>query len=425
MGEARRVILTAIGIRLLFASFFFHIWDIVAFQEALHQFISGGDVYAYVSQRTAELIKATGMGLHYEGYAYLPHVLYIFAPFYLAYLAMGGSPEPIKGVEGTFYILKMYLLPDVYAFLLFIKLPLILTDAAISYILYKWFGKKYGWAYALSPYAVFVTAFWGAFDGLVAVFLLLAVITELKRKHALAGFLYGVSLMKFYSGLAAIPFLRSAWRDGWRGLIKFLFGALVSQLPTLYYLVKEPASFLNATLFFHGSRIGGGVTPLNALQVLRNFTLSVQISEVASLIGIAAWVVVTYYVVRKDVRLPEAVILTIMSGLFLGKIVHVQYLLGILPLLLLVDLREAKFLSNLMLLFVVFNTGLVYFATPLMGLFPYPFWWWVLEIYRSAVWGAGVVGATLANMRLLLTFGVGTAFFLRVATYVMSKVGQS
>ncbi|MCD6323984.1 MAG: hypothetical protein J7L55_02605 [Desulfurococcales archaeon] len=423
MGEERKLVLAAIAVRILFAALFFHIWDVVAFQEALHQFFSGGNVYAFVAKKTEELVQATGMNLHYEGYAYLPHALYILAPFYLAYRALGGVPEPIKGVEGTFYILKMYLLPDVYLFLLFIKLPLILADAATSYLLYRWFGRKYGWAYALNPYVVFITAFWGAFDGLVAFFLFTAVVMELKERSTLSGFLYGVSLMKFYTGLAVIPLLYHAGKKGRDRLGKFITGVVISQAPTIYYFIKDPASFLTATVFFHGSRVGNGVTPLNVLQEIHNFAFSVRVSAVASLIALFAWGLVSYYVVKKDLSLPEAVVLTIMSGLFLGKIVHEQYLLGIFPLLLLSDYDKVKTLGNLMLLFAVFNTGLIYFATPVMGLLPYPLWNWVLSVYRAAVWGAGILGATLANLRLALTFAVGSAFFIRIATYVMNKVG--
>lgn len=137
-------------------------WDVL--QESLRLFVSGVNVYRYVYEESLRLQEATGLPTFYEGYAYVPHLLFVLLPFYAAYLAAGGDPAPIGGV-GVCGAAPSLRLPDVYLFLLLIKAPLVAADAAVVWTLHG-LSRRAAWAYAVSPYGIFITAVWGCSTGL-------------------------------------------------------------------------------------------------------------------------------------------------------------------------------------------------------------------------------------------------------------------
>ncbi|MDJ0270876.1 MAG: hypothetical protein NXY59_10160 [Aigarchaeota archaeon] len=208
---------------------------------------------------TRYLKAVTGLPLNYEGYAYLPHVMFIFLPFYMFYLTLGGSPLPIMGVHDPAHPFKVFFHPDVFTFLFFIKIPILIADVFIALTLYKHFDKRAAWFYVLAPYSVFVSSVWGMFDSMVALFLLTALLLK-KQRFPWAGLVYGLSLMKFYTIYAGIPILYGVWKQrGFKALASFIVGVALSQLPTLYFFVLNLRAFLGAALLFHSESFGGGV----------------------------------------------------------------------------------------------------------------------------------------------------------------------
>ncbi len=422
MDERAKLVLQALTIRLLLAPFFFHVWDINAVQEALNKFINGINIYSYVSNLSSHLSEVTGLQIHYEGFAYLPHVLYILSPFYVLYKSLGFDPSPIQGVTTPFYMLTLHLEPSIFAFLLTIKLPIILADAGVVLALYSYSDKKLAKLYAFDPYVIFITAIWGAFDALVGLSLLYSLIMLRKNKHFIAGLSYGLSLMKFYSAFAFIPLFMESLKKGSRNALSFIIGLLTSQIPTLYFLIISPNAFLNSTLFFHGSRVGEGLTPLNVLSSVQDLNFSTMASLLSSLVAITAWVFITQKTVRGEFPVENGVVLSIIAGLFMGKIVHEQYLLGIYPLMLLNNRDVAKRLSRIILAFAAVDTGLIYFTTPIVKILSGPVWDWMLSIYRTTLWRTTILGYFLSVTRLLLMFVLGTVFFLSVVEVITSKV---
>jgi len=422
VDERGKLVLQALGVRLLLAPFFFHVWDINAIQEALNKFINGINIYSYVTNLSSHLSQVTGLQIHYEGFAYLPHILYILSPFYLLYEALGFNQLPIQGITTPFYMLTLHLEPSIFAFLLAIKLPIILADVGVVLALYSYGDKKLARFYAFDPYVIFITAVWGAFDALVGLSLLYSLIMLRKNKHFIAGLSYGLSLMKFYSALAFIPLFMESLKKGSRNALSFIIGLLASQIPTLYFLIISPNAFLNSTLFFHGSRVGEGLTPLNVLSSLQDLNFSTAVSLLSSLVAITAWFFVTRKAVRGELPVEDGVVLSIMAGLFMGKIVHEQYLLGIYPLMLLNGRYAAKRLSQIILAFAAVDTGLIYFMTPIVKILSSSVWDWMLSIYRTTLWRTTILGYFLSVTRLLLMFVLGTVFFLNVVEIITSKV---
>ena len=421
MDEGGKIALQALSIRIALAPFFFHVWDINAIQEALNKFINGLNVYAYVNNLSQYLSEITGLHIRYEGFAYLPHVLYILSPSYLIYRALGFDPLPIQGVNSPFYMLSLHLGSSIFAFLLSIKLPAILADVGVVIILYNYAGERLARLYAFNPYVLFITAVWGAFDALVGLSLLFSLIMMRKGKHFISGLSYGLSLIKFYSALAFIPLLMQSLRRGGRNASSFILGLFISQIPTLYFFFMNPAAFLNSTIFFHGSRVSEGLTPLNVLSSVQDLNFNSLISLISTTVAITAWFFITVKIVRNELTLENGVLLSIMAGLFMGKVVHEQYLLGIYPILLLKDREIAKKLSQITLLFAAVDTGLVYFITPVVKLLPHTVWDWMLSIYRTTLWRTTALGYFLSVTRLLLMFFLGSVFFLSVVDVITSK----
>ena len=177
MEKTLRVALLAALLRLLVAPFLGHLWDIKTMQETVYYTLKGENVYTLVYTLSRRVSESTGQPLFYEGYAYLPHLALILAPFYIVYIALGGDPQPIRAsgviATGLVYEPQLYMSKDVFLFMTLIKMPMIVADSLIVYILGKR-DLRVAVVYALSPYAILITGAWGMFESLIALSLLLS-----------------------------------------------------------------------------------------------------------------------------------------------------------------------------------------------------------------------------------------------------------
>jgi len=367
-SEVLKLLLITVLVRVVFAPFFAHIWDVNTIQISLHQLLSGYNPYEYTYYMTQRLRSATGLPINFEGYSYMPHILFLFLPFYKAYLALGGNPLPIIGAKDPAHPLKVFFHPDVFLFLLFIKMPIILADVLIAFMLYRYFNRETAWFYALAPYSIFISSVWGMFDSLIALFLLLTVLLLKKHRHFLAGLTYGLSLMKFYTIFAVIPILYNVMRKGSKTILNFITGIVLSQIPTLYFFILNPKTFLGSTILFHSERFGGGVNPLNVLWTIQDLRFNVDISKCFNFAFLAIWCFVSLLTVIREIELEKSVVLTMLTGLFIGKITNEQYLLSIYPLLLLTDRDIANRLGIYVTIFGLLHASATYFALPIIGL---------------------------------------------------------
>jgi hypothetical protein len=412
MGEKTRIVLTTVIIRAAFAPFFAHIWDVNTLQIYSNYFVQGLNIYEDTFKKSLRLQNITGLPIFYEGYAYLPHAIMIFAPFYLAFLALGGNPLPILGVYDPAHPVKVCFLPDVYLFLLIIKLPMIIADALITLVLYK-HGKLYAWLYALSPYSIFISSVWGMFDSIVALFLLFAIMCLEAGKDIEAGISYGISLMKLYT-VYAFPVIAIAILRGrkLRSFLKFMFGLLMSQVPTFYYFLLDQKAFASSILLFHGTRFGGGMTPLNVLWCTFNLPFNVGVSRIVMLVSVGAWITSLFCAIKMKLPLREAILLTTMTGVFFGKIVNEQYLLSVYPILLLTAPKKARELEKYPIIFSMFNSTPIYFAIPLLSAIPQ------FRSISSMYYGA--LGAEeIFFISHTALFIIGTLFLLKIFLFLL------
>jgi hypothetical protein len=405
MEKAIKIGLSAIGVRLLFAPFFAHVWDVNTLQTSLEGVLHGVNPYTYMVSQATALTARSGIPVNFQGYDYLPHALLIFLPFYQVYLLIGGNPAPILNVyDFTTHTATAAFNPDINLFLVFLKLPIILADGAITYLLAKR-NLSVGRFYAYSPYVILISAVWGNFDSFVALFLLLAIL--IAREHPrLAGLSYGLSLMKPYAIILLPVFVVEAWRQSrWTGLRNFFLGLGISQVPTIYWLVLDPKSMLAAIISFNVSRVVVGLTPLNVLWNIQSLTINQFANNVGLVVLAIAYLLILITALRMRFDLVDSTILLLTTFLMFGSVVNEQYLLAIFPLIALRYQKPALVLSITAFIFAMFNATAVYFAMLLLSELR------LLGFVRAFF--AFLGSFPVYEIRALVLFSLGLYFFLR------------
>lgn len=416
MEKALRLALLAAFTRILVAPFFGHLWDVKTLQETVYYTLRGENVYALVYTLSRRVSESTGLPLFYEGYAYLPHLTLILIPFYAAYIALGGNPQPIRVFDSTvgvtlLYEQQFYLVKDVFLFMLLIKMPMIIADSTIVYMLAKR-NERIALIYALSPYSILITGMWGMFDSLVALSLIMSIALAERGRYMLSGLAYGFSLIKLYS-IVTLPVLLLALRGkGYNAILSFTLGFLLSQIPSIAYLALDPISFTYTVLVFHLFRQPSGLTPLRMLTISENTTITSLISTVHTIVSIVAYMAIVAYIARNNIDLKRGVTVTLLYFLAFSKTVHEQYYLSVYPMLLELRSREARILEILILTYGIVNVGLFIAAPTLLFLVDYR----ILSIHSSIVYGdlgyitiniiGPLVGSILATLFFIVTIRV-------------------
>lgn len=426
MEKALRVALLAALLRLLVAPFLGHLWDIKTMQETVYYTLKGENVYTLVYTLSRRVSESTGQPLFYEGYAYLPHLALILTPFYIVYIALGGDPQPIRAsgviVTGLVYEPQLYMSKDVFLFMTLIKMPMIVADSLIVYILGKR-DLRVAVVYALSPYAILITGAWGMFESLIALSLLLSMMLIERGRYVLSGIAYGFSLIKLYPILALPVFILNLRGKGFRALASFTIGLIISQIPTLLFLLLDPQSFVNTVLLFHILRQPSGLTPLRMLNLAENLTLTSIVSLLHTAISIATYTAIIVYVFKGGVSLVRGVTLAILYFLAFSKVVHEQHYLSVYPLLLQLRMREARLIETLFLAYTLINTGLFLTSPTLLFLIDYR----LLQIHTSIVYGdlgyisINVVGPLVTSLISIITFLVIVKTMLNIAATAQQR----
>jgi len=416
MEKAVKVALSAIGVRLLFAPFFAHLWDVNTLQTALFDFVHGLDPYAAMVSESSSLTAQSGILVGFQGYDYLPQAFLIFLPFYKLYLLLGANPTPIQNVSDVAnQFANLTFSPDVNLFLLLLKAPIILADGAVTYLLARR-DLSLGRIYAFSPYVILISAVWGNFDAFVAVSLLISVLSA--REHPkLAGFFYGLSLMKLYTIILLPLFVVQMFRQRrTSGVLGFSFGLVLSQIPTLYWLATDSKSFVADILVYNTARTGGGITPLNTLWTISSLFFDQSVSRVALLVFAVAITIALVTAMWRRLDLIDSSILMLCIYLMFGMVVNEQYLLAVFPLLLLRFQRFARRLGNTAFVFTMFNSTPVYFAVPLL---------YELNLAGSVSSFFNFIGAMdLFVVRSVILFSVGVYFFLSNFDVIRSVIAK-
>lgn len=399
MEKRIKIVLAALIVRLAIAPFFMHAGDLGTIYESSAIALNGGNLYNFVYQQTLQMQHATGLPVFFEGYAYHPLLIYFFVPFYWMYTLIAG-PGPVI-IGGHFPSLPVLIYPWALAAIFMLKIPIIVADVAVVYLL-SGFDSKKAEIYAFCPYVIFISVVWGMFDAIVAIFLLLSYLTSLKNSYALSGFTYGLSLVKLYTIVLLPLFVVRLWGQ-WKELGKFLLGFSVTLLPVVYYLIVSPAAFWNVLVGFQGSRVMGGVNLYNFVWIIPDVRFDLLLSMIPSiLLAISVAVIILRY--GRKLALLEAILAVMLVSFVFGKVLNEQFLVSIFPLMLLCKKCDSR-LWVAPLIFIFLRSPFYYFAIPILWTSPY---FYDLYFQADAIWR----GMQTAGYLMMPMYAVGVAFSL-------------
>ena len=318
--------LLAAAVRVAIAPFFMHAGDFGTIYESSIMTLKGLNLYEFVYCQDPANASVTGLPVFFEGYAYHPLLIYFFAPFYWIYTLMAGT-GPVM-IDGHYPALPTLIYPWTSLLLLMLKIPIILADVFVVYLLAGRDVRK-AKIYAFCPYVIFIGVVWGMFDALVALFLLLSYLTW-SRNSFLSGLTYGLSLLKLYT-IVLLPLYVVRLFGKWKALAGFLAGLAVTLLPIAYYLVVSPTSIWNVLVTFQGTRIMGGVNLYNFIWIVQDLQFDLQVSAYPNYFLAIALLLLLIKFGRKTPLLQS--MLAIMFAYFLfGKVINEQFLVAIFPL---------------------------------------------------------------------------------------------
>lgn len=400
MEERSRVVALAAAVRLTIAPFFMHAGDVGTIYESSIMVLKGANIYDFVYAKTLQLQNATGLPVFFEGYAYHPLLIYFFAPFYWIFTLIAG-PNPVM-IDGHYPSLPILIYPWAPLLLLMLKIPIILADVSVVYLLGGIDVKK-AKVYAFCPFVIFISVVWGMFDALVAVFLLASYLTS-RRSNVLSGILYGLSLLKLYT-VVLLPLYVVRLLKRPRALVEFLGGFALTLLPIVYFLIVSPSSIWNVLVTFQGARLMGGVNLYNFIWVVQDLIFDLQVSMIPNILLLVALLVLIAKFGR-NAPLLEA-ILTIMLAYFLfGKVINEQFLVSIFPLILLCRECDHR-LWIAPFVFIFLRSPFYYFALPIL---------WTSPIFYSYYLQADLVWRQLqaAGYLQMPMYAIGVAFSLVV-----------
>jgi len=400
MQERIRIVLVALAVRLAIAPFFMHAGDMGTIYESSVIALRGGNLYDFVYDRTLQMQDAAGLPVFFEGFAYHPLLIYFFVPFYWLFTSIAG-PNPVM-IDGHYPSLPVLIYPWTPVLILILKIPIILADIAVVYLL-AGINVTKAKIYALSPYVIFISVVWGMFDALVALFLFASYLT-FTRNSRLSGILYGLSLMKLYT-IILLPLFLIRLFGKRRPLFEFSSGLALTLLPVVYSLIVSPASIWNVLVTFQGTRVMGGVNLYNFIWIVPDLRFDLYLSVLPSVLLVASILVLIPRLGRKGPFL-EAILAFMLASFLFGKVLNEQFLVSIFPLILLSKKCDYR-LWVAPFAFIFLRSPLYHFALPIL---------WASPVFYSYYLKADLVWRQLqyAGYLLMPIYAVGVAFSLLI-----------
>ena len=405
MEERSKVVLLAAAVRLVLAPFFMHAGDVDTIYESVIMTLKGMNLYEFVYARTMHMQELTGLPVFFEGYAYHPILIYFFVPFYSIFTLVAGTDRVI--INGHYPSVPLLIYPWTPLLLLMLKMPIILADLGIVYLLARRDIKKAS-IYAFCPYVLFISVVWGMFDALVGLFLLASYLIS-SRNSFLSGLFYGLSLLKLYT-VVLLPMYVVRLFGRWKDFISFTSGVAVTLVPVLYYLIVSRDAIWNVLVTFPGTRLMGGVNLYNFIWIVPDLRFDLAISMIPNYLLVIAVLSVIAIFGRKAPLLES--ILAVMFAYFLfGKVLNEQFLISILPLILLCRECDHR-LWIAPFIFIFLRSPFYYFMIPILWVSPifYGYYLQADEMWRQ-------IQAT--GLLQIPMYAVGIAFSLLILTNLL------
>ena len=289
-----------------------------------------------------------------------------------------------------------------------VKIPFLISDVAIAFLLYKiveelthskGLAEKAAFLWFLNPFVIWISAGWGMFDTLPALFSLVAFFFLLRKKYALSAVFLSLGVAaKLYPALFLVPiavylFKSSPVGDKWKSCLKFFsvftaatvllflpdFGTIESFF-TSYFVSSPAASGVVANQVTNPVAFGLSYWSLYQLNRLLNLPVTagfVSFVSIASIVLVAVALVLVYWrTVKITFQKPAydlaLVMLLPVLALFLSyRIISEQYFVWAIPFLVILcvggRVKGAFYwaASIVALLYAVLNCPLPFFFLPL------------------------------------------------------------
>jgi hypothetical protein len=392
-------LLSGLAVRLLLAGFTFHPWDGYVWRLTCSNLLSGVSPYETEWAASQQLQSMGAYPPAFDGYVYPPFWFYVLGSSFLLYLLtarligwpihMVGLWFPPPDLAWVPVDYMTFFVSD-YLFNFYVKLPLIMFDAAIAMTIYRFVHQRWGQdkafgafcLYWLNPLTVWISAVWGMFDAIPTFFTFLAVIYLLDGRDRVSAFSLGLGIAaKIYPALlfpVIWGYLKSRGKS-WKFILIYTGISGLTLLCLCFpFLLFEPREFL-FSVFGSYSNVAGGINFYSALWLLQLHNLATYNAYVTAVTPVARYITVTgltafyaYYLKYLDhLRLDKNVAALMMVFYAIGWTAHPSHFLWVLPFLavfIAID-RTLKSLiavaSGLVLLFAVLDCIPPLFFLPL------------------------------------------------------------
>jgi hypothetical protein len=216
-------------------------------------------------------------------FSYPPFWLLVIATFYPIWLLNSGFTFPRNvsqlwqaGVQtGNVFESYRSFIPASLPLLDFtLKLPIIACDIITAFALYKALGSRNAesavtWLWLLNPYVILISAVWGQFDSIPTMFALLSILSSIKDKPKLSGFLLALGGLAKVFPVAYLPLLclyhwKKSAAEASRLIVTFL--ATCFSFTPVYFLLGNgiPSIYLSLASWpspdWFGQNAFGGLT---------------------------------------------------------------------------------------------------------------------------------------------------------------------
>ena len=370
------------SIRVVLSPFFGHAWDM------------------YIWIKSGRLTALEGVNIYLvKDLTDYPWGFYSYPPLWLYWLSIAALiGELIKGLNFLVFL---------------IKLPVIISDVVIAFLLYR-IGVEFGfserrsmfllYSWLFNPVVIYISSVWGMFDSLPVLTTLLALLFTIRNRITLPGILLGLgAALKLYPVLFIIPITAYSikrLRQPLTYLLKrFIIPFFITVGIVSFPYIFTPYEFVGKILY-HVNNIGQ-FTYWTAFAPLTPPTLLTVISSIAFIILLV--IVHRQILSREDQGRHELITLfsaTLLAFLATSPKVNVQYTLWVFPFLFLNLLmggnREMRI--NLTLLFIAAITFIIATAV-IPGMYD------LNNLGRLSIISqqmqAGIVGAMIVTSALL------------------------
>jgi len=400
--ELRLALLAALVSRLIPAPFFGHPWDMYVWLKSGEMALSQVNIYLV------------------ENLIDYPWGFYAYPPTWLYWLM-------IASAIGAFF-------NNLNLQVFFIKLPIIVSDVIVGLMVYK-LGMKLGLgekkaliasiAWLFNPVSLFMSSIWGMFDSIAVLFMLLAMNYVVDEKYERAGAMIGIGAAVKILPVLLIPptivYLVKSGRINLRESVKKMI------VPSAAIFLAFSAPFLTTPVeyFRHIFQHTKSVGSFTYWTVLSNF-INISSFWFVSIIVFTALIILAYR--RKwgggwqeYVGMSAA---TVAAFLATSPKVNIQYLLTLIPLLLLFSgfWRSKQTMLNFVILMI---TGIVWFASSASLLANYSLDYlgklFIPQTYEFGPWSVLMVASAVFAGTRLVTIALDLIGMKKFDVKILSK----